>query len=351
MTASFSIGNKSVGKGSAPFTIAEAGLNHNGSVRIAKEMINAAKEAGVDAVKFQTFHTEDFISDKSVTYTYKSQGKEIVESMFDMFKRTEFTNDEWREVKHHCDLKDIMFLSTPVSVRDLELLKSLGVAAVKVGSDDFDNTPLIRRYAQYGMPMLLSCGMSTEEEIVQTMTAIDPNHNDVCLLLCTSQYPTPEKDVNAKKLLRMKELFPDVVLGFSDHTQGNTAAIIAVAYGASVFEKHFTLDHDMPGPDHWFSSEPEELRDWTSSIKRAHTMLGKANLRPTKCEEEMRTLARRSIVTTKSIPRGGIFTEENIGLRRPGTGLPPSQWDGIVGKKAAENLPEGQQLTWEDIES
>ncbi|MRX84071.1 N-acetylneuraminate synthase family protein [Eggerthella guodeyinii] len=350
MTASFSIGSRIVGEGADPFVIAEAGINHNGDLDIAKKMIDVAVQAGVDAVKFQTFHAEDFISDRTVTYSYKSQGKDVVESMFDMFKKTEFSDEEWEELKRYCDSRNIIFLSTPVTVRDLKLLVRLGVTAVKVGSDDFTNIPLIKQYARYGLPLLLSCGMSDEGEICQTLAAVDSDGHDICLFLCTSQYPTPENDVNAKKLLRMRELFPNVALGFSDHTQGSTAAIVATAYGASVFEKHFTLDHGFPGPDHWFSSEPEELRDWAASIRSAYAMLGKADLQPTAREREMRTLARRSIVAVKDIAPGEVLTDENIGLRRPGTGIAPGQWDAIIGRTARESVSEGSQLTWEVVD-
>lgn len=350
MIASFSIGSKIVGEGAEPFVIAEAGINHNGDLDIAKRMIDAAVQAGVDAVKFQTFHAEDFISDRTVTYSYKSQGEDVVESMFDMFKRTEFSDEEWEELKRYCDSRNILFLSTPVTVRDLELLVRLGVTAVKVGSDDFTNIPLIKRYARYGLPLLLSCGMSDEEDICQTLAAVDVDAHNVCLFLCTSQYPTPENDVNARKLLRMRELFPNVVLGFSDHTQGSTAAIVAMAYGARVFEKHFTLDHGLPGPDHWFSSEPEELRDWAANIRSAYAMLGKADLQPTAREREMRAIARRSIVAVRDIAPGDVLTDQNIGLRRPGTGIAPRLWDDVVGRTAKKSVSEGSQITWEDVE-
>lgn len=349
MTTTFNIGSKTVGGDAAPFVIAEVGINHNGDLEVAKKMIDAAVWAGVDAVKFQTFRTEDFVGDKTITYSYKSQGKEISESMFEMFKRTEFSESEWSEISRYCDARGILFFSTPVSVRNLEMLKNLGVVAVKVGSDDFTNIPLIKQFAQFDLPMLLSCGMSDEEEMARTLDAVEADEHDVCLLLCTSQYPTPENDVNARKLLKMRELFPNVALGFSDHTQGSTAAIIAVAYGASVFEKHFTLSHDLPGPDHWFSTEPEELRTWVADIRSAYAMLGTSSLHPTASEREMRVLARRSIVAVADILSGDALTDENLGLRRPGTGLAPYLWDEVVGKRAERDICEGEQLAREDV--
>lgn len=231
-------------------------------MELAKKMVLSAKDAGVDAVKFQTFYAKDFIQDRRLTYTYRSQGKEITEPIIDMFERSEFTARQWRELKEFCDSQGILFLSTPGNVSDLELLMSIGVQAVKVGSDDFVNIPLIRRYATENVPLLLSCGMATKEEIDLTLkNAGVYTDKELCLFLCTSEYPTPPEDVNIRKLLTLREKYPGLILGLSDHTVGSTAAVMAVAYGAKIFEKHFTLDHNLPGPDHWFSEEPEDLKN------------------------------------------------------------------------------------------
>lgn len=338
MSAKFKIGDVSVGEGCEPFIIAEAGINHNGDIELAKRMVRIASESGVDAVKFQTFCTEEFISDRSVEYTYKSQGVQVTESMFDMFKRTEFTDDEWREIKAYCDECGITFLSTPVSERDLDLLVSLGVGAVKVGSDDFTNIPLITGFARRGLPMLLSCGMADGDEMEETLSAAKAVNPNICLFLCTSQYPTPAEDVNAAKLLSMGKRFGDVVLGFSDHTQGCTGAIVAAAFGARVFEKHFTLDHNLPGPDHWFASEPDELKAWAAGIREACKMVGSEKLSPTEEERKMRNLARRSIVALRDIAKGEKLTDENIGLRRPGTGMSPAQLPEVLGSTASRQI-------------
>lgn len=338
MSANFKIGDVSVGEGCEPFIIAEAGINHNGDIELAKRMVRIASESGVDAVKFQTFRTEEFISDRSVEYTYKSQGVQVTESMFDMFKRTEFTDDEWREIKAYCDECGITFLSTPVSERDLDLLVSLGVGAVKVGSDDFTNIPLITGFARRGLPMLLSCGMADGDEMEETLSAAKAVNPNICLFLCTSQYPTPADDVNAAKLLSMSKRFGDVVLGFSDHTRGCTGAIVAAAFGARVFEKHFTLDHNLPGPDHWFASEPDELKAWAAGIREACKMVGSEKLNPTEEERKMRNLARRSIVALRDIAQGEKLTDENIGLRRPGTGMSPARLPEVLGSTATRQI-------------
>lgn len=348
MSTTFKIGDTLVGEGCAPFIIAEAGINHNGDIAIAKKMITIAAESGADAVKFQTFRTEDFLTDKSIEYTYTSQGKEVTESMFDMFKRTEFTEDEWREIKAFCDEQGIAFLSTPVSERDLNLLESLGVGAVKVGSDDFTNIPLIMNYAKHGLPMLVSCGMGDGNEMEEVVSAVLPINSNLCLLLCTSQYPTPPEDINASKLLSMCEKFPDIVLGFSDHTQGCIGAVVACAYGAKIFEKHFTLDHDLPGPDHWFSSNPDELKAWVSAIREAHDAIGGRSLEPTTEEKKMRPVMRRSIIALCDIGPGEKLTEENIGLRRPGAGMGPSKLHEVIGRIAVRPIKAESLICHED---
>lgn len=351
MDRGFIIGNKLVGKDSEPFIIAEAGINHNGDMDLAKKMILAAKEAGADAVKFQTFHAEEFIQDNTTLYTYKSQGKEITEPMLKMFKRYELSILEWREIKDFCDGAEIAFLSTPQNISDLELLMDIGMDAIKVGSDDFINLPLIQRYAEEKLPLILSCGMATEEEIEQTIQCVKGAGKDipVCILQCTSEYPTPPEDVNILKLMSLGNKYPDILFGFSDHTQGVAAAVMAIVLGARVFEKHFTLSHNLEGPDHWFSEEPDGLQKWVGSIREAYKMLGSGKIQPTRHEKEMRKLAHRSITVLKTVHAGELLDGTNLGLRRPGTGIKPSEWSQIIGKAALHDISGGSQLKWEDI--
>lgn len=349
MAKEFKIGKRLVGEGRAPYIIAEAGINHNGDIEIAKKMVGVAADTGVDAVKFQTFRTEEFLTDRTVPYTYLSQGEEVTESMFDMFKRTELTDEEWRELKVYCDERGVDFLSTPASTAGTEFLVDIGSVAIKVSSDELTNIPQMREYAKSGLPLLVSCGMGSAAEIQKMLDVVDPVQNDVCIFLCTSQYPTPSEDVNALKLLEMRERFPDVVVGLSDHTQGSTAAVLCTGLGARVFEKHFTLDHDMPGPDQWFSSNPDELAEWVTRIREAHAMLGSRVLEPTAAELEMREVARKSIVTLAPIREGEAFSVENIGLRRPATGMPPEEFDKVLGKHASRALLSDHMLVEEDI--
>lgn len=351
MTATFRIGNRCIGKESEPFIIAEAGINHNGDMGLAKKMILVAKKAGADAVKFQTFQTEEFIQDKEEMYTYQSQGIQVTESQYDMFKRTEFSEEEWKEIKSFCDQQDIIFLSTVSGIDGLELLLRIGIDAIKVGSDDFINIPLLSKYETYGLPMIVSCGMATEEEIEVTLRTLRAQKgHPVCLMLCTSEYPTPPEDVNVRKLLTISEKFPEVVPGFSDHTQGSTAAAVATAYGARVFEKHFTLDHNLPGPDHWFSANPVELKQWVDCIRTAYIMLGNSELKPTETEEKQRSVMHRSITAISEIKAGDILTSENLILLRPGDGIGAIYWEEIIGRKVKRDILKGEKLTWEDVD-
>lgn len=344
------IGNRKIGPEYKPFIIAEAGINHNGDLETAFKMIEVAKKIGFEAVKFQTFHADEFNIDDTATYTYTSQGKIVTESMLEMFQRYEFSIEEWYKIKKKCDDEHIIFLSTPQNKTDLDILLEIGVPAIKVGSDDFTNIPLVREYSRVGLPLMLSVGMAEMGEICKTLEVVDAfSRDDVLLFLCTSEYPTPPENVNLRKLSTLKAAFPSVDLGFSDHTAGTIAASVAVGFGACVFEKHFTLDNNMSGPDHWFSADPEILRKWYDSINEAWIMLGRAELVPTAKEREMRRLARRSIYLTRDIKAGEKITLDKIGLYRPNTGIEGSMWDMVDGMCASRDLKKGTALHWGDF--
>lgn len=349
-TRPFQIAGRSIGPNDPPYCIAEVGINHNGDLALAKRMIETAKATGADAVKFQTFKAEEFCGDPDQTFTYKSQGKSVTESMLAMFRRYELSPEAWREIKAHCDAVGITFFSTPQNRSDLDLLLQIGVPAIKVGSDDFTNQPLVRSYAEAGLPLILSCGMSDLAEVHQALdTAGWFDGYPVALLLCTSQYPTPPEDVNISKLTTLQQAFPGLLTGFSDHTQGALAAALAVSRGARIFEKHFTLGKDLPGPDHWFSEEPTGLAAWIENIRAADTLLGSPFVRPTKAEQEMRLIARRSVVALRDITLGEVLGSVNIGLRRPGGGLPPAMIDIISGLVATRNIKRGERLALGDM--
>ena len=339
------LNNQLIGHGCQPFIIAEAGINHNGEIESALDMINVAKVAGADAIKFQTFEASGIVIDSSLTFTYKSQGKEITESMFEMFKRCEFSKTDWVKIKQKCDESKILFLSTPQNRSDLDLLLELGIPAIKVGSDDFTNIPLLKDYSTTGLPLIISCGMANLEEIKETLKQINAlNDYPTVLMLTTSEYPTVPMNVNLLKLKTLANEFPNIILGYSDHTQGSLASSLAVALGAKVFEKHFTLDKNLPGPDHWFSEDPEGLKNWVDSIRTATTMLGSEEVKPTEKEEKTKILARRSVVALSDIKPGESFNQNNIGLRRPGNGLSAIMIEEIFGKKSTKKISKGDLL-------
>jgi len=342
------INGRPIGRDHAPFIIAEAGINHNGELDKALAMVRVASEAGADAVKFQTFKAEEFVADPEQTYTYRSQGKDVTESMLAMFRRYELPREDWFAIKAECDRQGIVFMSTPQNRTDLDLLLEVGVPAVKVGSDDFTNLPLLKSYAATGLPLILSCGMADMAEVYRSLDAVGAlDGYPTVLLLCTSQYPTPPADVNLRKLATLQAAFPALVLGFSDHTVGPLASSLAAVLGACVFEKHFTLSHALPGPDHWFSEEPGGLVELIGAIRTAHAMLGSSIVRPTAAEKENKKELRRVIVAAGNIRAGELFSESNLVMRRipGGHGLPPHLLDLLVGRPAARSYNTGEPIS------
>ena len=333
-----------------PFIVAEAGVNHNGEISTALKMVTTAKKVGAHAIKFQTFKAEEFCGSPAQEFTYLSQGNEVTESMLEMFKRYEFSRSEWFQIKQKCDEEDILFMSTAQNRSDLDLLLEIGIPAVKVGSDDFTNLPLLKDYASTGLPMIVSCGMADFSDVYNALNTIGSlDGYPTVLLLCTSEYPTSAENVNLLKLKTLSDAFPQLILGFSDHSQGQLASSLAVALGACCFEKHFTLDNDLPGPDHWFSENPDGLAAWAKSINDSYKILGNPIVRPTDSEISMRTIARRSIVVLQNIEAGERFTPNNLGLRRPGSGLPPVWFHKVLQYSARRKLNAGKVLEVNDI--
>ncbi len=346
----FAIAGRPINSNRPPYLVAEAGINHNGELAKAMEMIAVAKDAGADAIKFQTFRADELIGDPQLTYSYRSQGETVTESMLSLFRRCELERSAWSELKAECDRRGITFMSTPQNLDDLDLLLDLDIPAIKIGSDDFTNLPLLKSFAATGLPIILSCGMADGAEIERSLNAIGFMQGyPVALLLCTSLYPTPPEAVNLARLSALRAANPKLTLGFSDHTEGTLASSLAAALGASIFEKHFTLDVSLPGPDHWFSLDPPALAAWVHAVRTAHTMLGAAALKPAPAELAMRKLARRSVIALRAIARGERFTAANVGVRRPGTGLPPECYDVVVGAVAARDIERGAPVFDSDL--
>ena len=342
--------NRYIGNDEPCFIVAEVGINHNGDVNSAKKMIDVAKECGVDAVKFQTFKAEEFVSNPDETYTYKSQGKLVTESMLGMFKRYEFSEGEWKEIFNYCKNMNIICFSTPQNPSDLDfLLKIVDLSIIKVGSDDLTNLELLKYYASKNKPMIISTGMAFISEIEDAIEIIrEKGNNDLVVLHCISSYPTEAKEVNLRKMLTIRQAF-DVAVGFSDHTIGNIAATAAIALGAKVIEKHFTLDKNLPGPDHWFSSDPKELSQLVQAIRYTEKSLGNYVIKPTPKEMEMRKIARRSIVAARDIIAGEKITNNMVEFKRPGIGLPPKFLKYILNKKACKKIKKNQLITFQEV--
>jgi len=341
------IGERVVGLGECPLVVAEVGINHNGELERALEMIHVAKSAGCDAVKFQTFKAKEFVNDPSQMFTYRSQGKEVTESMLSMFERYELPDGAWGTIKTECEKVGITFFSTPQNRSDLDILCEVGVPAIKVGSDDFTNLPLLKKYAQTDLPLVLSTGMSDLAEAYQALETVGAfDGYPVILLVCTSQYPTPPDDTHLARITTLRGAFPMVPIGFSDHTRGPLASSLAVALGAVFLEKHFTLDHDLPGPDHWFSEDPVGLSQWVESIRSAHNMLGSPVVRPTMVERENKREFQRRLVAARDILAGEILSQEAVTLRRVegGMGLPPIFTDYLIGRPAPRAFRAGEPI-------
>lgn len=326
------------------FIIAELGINHNGDMELARRSIRAAAEAGADAIKFQNYRTEDFLSDGNLSYEYISQGKTVVESQYTMFKRCELSELQWVQIKAWCDEAGIIFFSTPTNTDGVNLLHRLKSPLLKNGSDYLTHLPLIRDMGASGIPTLLSTGMASLEDIDDAVQAFrEAGGVQFMLMLCTSAYPTPLKSINLRKLDTLRTTF-NCPVGFSDHSQGILACLAAVARGVSSIEKHFTLDRNLPGPDHRFSMDPDELAELVCKVREVETCLGSGAIIPSSAEVTARTDYRLSCVTRRTIPAGEPIASEDIVFQRPGSGWAPKFAERFIGRKASTTITAFTQL-------
>lgn len=327
------------------YIIAEAGVNHNGSVELAKKLIDAAVDAGVDCVKFQTFKAESMSSKKAkqAEYQKKNIGKE--ESQLDMLKKLELSYDDFRGLQEYCSEKNIDFLSTPFENESIDFLDGLGMKFWKIPSGEVTNLPYLEKIARTGKPVVLSTGMCTIDEISECIDLLRKNGaGDLSVLHCTTQYPTPFEDVNLNVMKTLSERFK-VPVGYSDHTKGIEVPVAAVAMGAKIIEKHFTLDRNMEGPDHKASLEPDELKAMVSAIRNIEKALGSAEKKPAKSEIANIAVARKSIVAKKAIKKGEVFTQDNITAKRPGSGISPMKWYEVIGNRAVKDFEEDELIS------
>ncbi|PQV52507.1 N-acetylneuraminate synthase [Paraburkholderia sp. BL21I4N1] len=327
--------------------IAEAGVNHNGSLDLAHQLVDVAAQAGADFVKFQTFRTEALVTREAPKADYQKRTTGHTESQFEMLKRLELDENAFRELAVYAKSKGIGFLSTPFDIESARFLTTLGVSAFKVSSGDLTNIPFLRELASMGLPIILSSGMATLGELEEAVEACEQAGvpiDKLTLLHCTTEYPAPAEEINLRAMLTIAAAFPGATFGYSDHTEGIEIPIAAAAMGAQVVEKHFTLDRTMEGPDHKASLEPAELAAMVRAIRRVGVALGDGRKRPTASELPNRQIARKSLVAARPIAKGETFTAQNLSVRRPGNGISPARWDSVIGQPAARDYAQDELI-------
>jgi N-acetylneuraminate synthase len=320
------------------FIIAEAGVNHNGSFELAKRLVDKAVWAGADCIKFQTFNSKSLVSKNAKKAEYQKKTTDSNENQLEMLKKLELSKEKFIELRDFCNQKGIIFLSTPFDLKSISFLSSIGVDTWKVPSGEITNYPFLKMIGQRKEKVIMSTGMSTIEEVRYAVGVLKKfGTTDITLLHCTTEYPAPYDSVNLKAMQSLQKEFGFKV-GYSDHTSGIEIPVAAVAMGATVIEKHFTLDKNMEGPDHKASLEPEELRQMVLSIRNVEVALGNGIKQPSEVEKKNIAITRKSIVAACDIKQGDVFTEQNLTTKRPGNGISPMRWEEIMGTKAVRNF-------------
>jgi len=341
------IGKRLVGIAQPAYVIAEAGVNHNGDIGTARRLVDAAAKAGADAVKFQTFITERLVTRTAPKAEYQHRATLAQESQFDLLSRLQLSAEAHRELLFYADECGVQFLSTPFDSESADFLEAINVAAFKVGSGELTDLPLLAHIARKRKPIILSTGMSWIGEVERALRTIyeaapDPQ---IALMHCVSNYPTNAADVNLRAIDTLRQAF-DLPVGYSDHTLGLPVPLAAVGRGACIIEKHLTLDRELPGPDHRVSLEPSEFGALVRGIREVEAALGDGVKRPRSCESDVRAVARKSITTLVEIPSGCRIDREMLGVRRPGTGIPPGDLELLIGRTTRQDVPADTQLTW-----
>jgi N,N'-diacetyllegionaminate synthase len=340
------IGNRTIGDNYPAFIIAEAGVNHNGDIHLALRLVDAAVEAGVDAVKFQTFVTEEIVTRTAEKADYQKENTGSThESQFEMLKKLELSFDAFREIKSYCEYKGILFLSTPFDHTSVDFLDDLKIAAFKIPSGELINRPLLRHIALKRKPVILSTGMASLEEVESAVSILRTAPNPKTIILhCTSEYPARAENINLRVMGILRDRFL-VPVGLSDHSPGIAIALAAVALGASVLEKHFTLDKNLAGPDHRASLETHELKELVKGIRTIEKALGNGVKAPSGAEKKTRCIVRKSIVAAVDIKKGTVLREDNLTTKRPGNGLSPMRWNEVIGTKAVRDFKADELIT------
>ena len=315
--------------------IAEAGVNHNGRLDLALQLCDEAKKCGADVVKFQTWKTENLITRSVAQADYQTKNTGKTESQFDMLKGLELSYDEFRTVKEHCDEIGVTFASTADETESLDFLINLGIPFIKVGSGDIGNVSFLKYIGTKGLPVILSTGMSTLADVDISINALkEGGAKDITVLHCTTNYPCPYEDVNLKAMLTLRDAF-HLPIGYSDHTIGRDVAVSAVALGATIIEKHFTLDCNMEGPDHAASTDPAGFADLVKGIRIAESCMGTGVKEPTRAETKIAQVVTKRIVAKRTIKAGEVFSDNNICIKRNDIGEKARDWDRVIGKQAA----------------
>lgn len=320
--------------------IAEAGVNHNGSLELARKLIDKAVEANVDYIKFQTYKADTLVNKAAQQAAYQKKNLGKVESQLEMLRKLELTFEDFRRLDTNCRDRRIKFLSTPFDPESIDFLASLGMDYMKVPSGEITNLPYLRRIAGTGIPVIMSTGMCSLGDIEDALSVLCKNGTpieDIILLHCNTEYPTPMVDVNLRAMETLRSAFGTKV-GYSDHTKGIEVPIAAVAMGATVIEKHFTLDRTLPGPDHVASLEPNELKTMVDSIRNIELAMGSSVKKVSASEKKNIAIARKSIVASRDIIKGEILSESNLMAKRPGNGISPMKWDEVLGQKAIRDF-------------
>jgi len=350
MMGEFRIGDRTIGPGRPPYVVAEVGINHNGDLTFAKKSVLAAAKCGADAVKFQTFRAEEFIADRSLTHTYIKGGETITENAFTMFERLELPRAWHSELMNYCSSLGVQFLSSAADPLSADLLVELEVGAIKLASEDVINRPLLRHVGALRRPVIMSTGMADEREVDEAIeTLSSAGCGELLLLHCVSVYPTPDAEANLLRLVGLRERY-GLPVGYSDHSLGITASIGAVALGALMIEKHFTLDRTLAGPDHSLSSDPTELARLVSEVGRVWDMMGSKAIAASVTELMTRQSFRRSITLTCDVEAGTPLEPRFLCLKRPAAGLHPRELDEVVGRRTRTALHANQPLNWGDLE-
>lgn len=324
--------------------IAEAGVNHNGSLDLAKKLVDKAVYANVDIIKFQTFRAEDLTTKNAQKAEYQKKNLSGEDTQYKMLKKLELKKEEFIELKEYCRAKSIEFLSTAFDLKSIDFLTALGMKRWKIPSGEITNLPYLIKVAKLNKPVILSTGMSTMDDIKRALNVLKDNGTSaITVLHCTTEYPSPFNDVNLNAMLTIKNEF-DIPVGYSDHTKGIEVSIAAVALGARVIEKHFTLDRSMEGPDHKASLEPDELKAMVDAVRNIEFALGNGIKQPAESEKKNIAIARKSIIAKKNIKVGETFTEENLTVKRPGDGISPMRWFEVLGKTAKRNFKEDELI-------